>query len=53
MQVVMNNCFLLNPKKKFGTDTSCVFEEKTQKSLNSDAHQFYKMTSPSFIIIRA
>jgi len=24
----MNKCFLLNPKKKFGTDPSCRFREK-------------------------
>jgi len=28
MQVVMNKCFLLNPGKKFGADSSCRFREK-------------------------
>jgi len=27
MQFVMNQCFLLNPKKKFGADPSCRFRE--------------------------
>jgi len=28
MQVVMNECFLLNPEKKIGTDPSGRFQEK-------------------------
>jgi len=31
MQVAMNNCFLLNPEKIFGTDPSCRFREKRKK----------------------
>jgi len=34
MQVIMNKCFLLNPKKKkFGADPACRFREKIQKAL--------------------
>jgi len=31
MQVVMNKCFLLNPEKKIGADSSCRFREKRKK----------------------
>jgi len=33
----MNKCFLLNPEKKIGTDSSCHFWEKCKKrTFNSD-----------------
>jgi len=43
MQVVMNKCFLLNPEKTFGADSSCRFREKCKKHTLF----FGKMTSPS------
>jgi len=37
MQVVMNECFLLNPEKKFGADPFCRFREKRKKrTFNSE-----------------
>jgi len=32
MQIVMNKCFLLNPEKKFGTNPSCRFREKSKNA---------------------
>jgi len=37
MQVVINKCFLLNPKKNFGADSSCRFRQKCKKrTFNSE-----------------
>jgi len=33
----MNNCFLLNPEKKFGTNLSCRFREK-RKNRSTPIH---------------
>jgi len=39
MQVVMNKCFLLNPEKKFGANSSCRFREKRTFNFKKWRHQ--------------
>jgi len=37
MQIVMNKCFLLNPKKNLGANPSCRFrEERKKRTFNSE-----------------